>query len=144
MTAYGMHSFTNETVIKIARDPDPERKATVKGTMAKGSSFASLGSGLTIGKIADKCIPPENYEVIGETTVPPCVYIDDELLRTSINMTVLNRMDNAWGKASATQNIVSHPAVNQFGYLRAAVTLLKSIIPPVLSDRSETCSQICI
>ena len=106
MTAYGMHSFTNETVIKIARDPDPERKATIKGTMAKGSSFASLGSGLTIGKIADKCIPPENCEVIGETTVPPCVYIDDELLRTSINMTVLNRMDNAWGKASATQNII--------------------------------------
>ena len=67
-------------MIKISGDPDSNRSATVRGTIAQGSNFASLGSGLTIGKLAHENIPLENCEKIGQFEIPPRVYVDDELV----------------------------------------------------------------
>ena len=67
-------------MIKISGDPDSNRSATVRGTIAQGSNFASLGSGLTIGKLAHENIPLENCEKIGQFEIPPRVYVDDELI----------------------------------------------------------------
>ena len=61
-------------------------------------------------------------------------------VRTSINETAKSRSDKAWGKASMIKSIINHPAMTQYGWLLSSVTLIKAIIPAVLSYSSKVWS----
>ena len=63
--------------------------------------------------------------------------LHEQGVKTSISTTTKLRIDKAWGKCAAIKSIVNHPSIAQFGWLRACLTLFKSIIPPVLMYSCE-------
>ena len=63
--------------------------------------------------------------------------LHEQGVKTSINTTAKLRIDEAWGKCAAIKSIVNHPSIAQFGWLRACLTLFKSIFPPVLMYSCE-------
>ena len=63
--------------------------------------------------------------------------LHEDGVKASINMTSKLRGDKAWGKAAMIKAVINHPGMLQFGWLRGGVTLLKAIIPPVLTYSCE-------
>ena len=59
-------------------------------------------------------------------------------LYKSFNKSIRNRVNKGWAKVAAIQNFLKSPAITQFGWLRAAITLTQATIPPVLTYAAET------
>ena len=59
-------------------------------------------------------------------------------VKMSINATAKLRIDKGWGKAASIKEVINNPAVSQFGWMRAGVTLFKAVIPSVITYSAET------
>ena len=63
--------------------------------------------------------------------------LNEKGVRASINATVKARTDRAWGRVAGIKTVINNPIIAKFGWLRAGVVLIKSIIPSILTYSCE-------
>ena len=64
--------------------------------------------------------------------------LNERGFKTSVERTIEMRTKRAWSKSGNIKLLVNHPKMRSFGWLKAASTLIKAIIPPILAYSSET------
>ena len=57
--------------------------------------------------------------------------------KESVKATIKQRSAKAWGRAAEIKTLINHPAIKPFGWMKAGITLVKAIIPPILTYSAE-------
>ena len=62
--------------------------------------------------------------------------------KDSVKATIKQRSAKAWGRTAEIKTLINPPAIRPFGWMKAGITLVKSIIPPILMYSAEACAGI--